>query len=60
MCQILAKTRELYEQGKVEQLQQESDFDSFQAFDKVNESILKPLPKCTAQLGSSHYQPQYC
>ena len=26
----------LYEQGRDEQLQQETDFDSFQAFDKVN------------------------
>ena len=44
---------ELYEQARLEQLQQESDFDSFQAFDKVNGSILKPLPECTAQLGSN-------
>ena len=43
---------ESYEQGKVEQLQQESNLDSLQAFDKVNEPILKPLPECTAQLGS--------
>ena len=42
---------EFYEQGRVEQLQQGSDF-GFQAFDKVNESILKPLPECTAHLGS--------
>ena len=42
----------LYEQGRYEQLQQESDLDSFQTFDKVNESILKPLPECTVQLGS--------
>ena len=44
---------EPYEQARLEQLQQESDFDSFQVFDKVNEPILKPLPECTAQLGSN-------
>ena len=50
---IPVTTFELYEQGRLDQLQQESDFDSFHAFDKANESILEPLPECTAQLGSN-------
>ena len=39
-------------QGSDEQLQLENDFDSLNVFDKSDESILKPLPECTAQLDS--------
>ena len=35
---------EFYEQGRVEKLQQDNDFDTYQAFDKVNESILNHCP----------------
>ena len=42
---------ELHEQDKLEQSQQESDFDNLKVFDKVEKDILKPLPECAA-LGS--------
>ena len=41
---------EPHEQDGVEQFQQESEFE---VFDRVTKSRLKPLPKCTAQLGSN-------
>ena len=43
---------ELYHQDQVQQLYQESEVDTLKNSHTINESLLKPLPECTAQLGS--------
>ena len=40
------------EQDRHEPIQQESELHSLNLFDHLNESILRPLPECTARLGS--------
>ena len=51
--QVPCHNRQSQEPKSSEQLQQESELHSLNLFDNLNESILKPLPKCTAQLGSN-------